>query len=83
MLGSTQSQPQWLSCQTDAVGAFPDLANILYISRYFDGGIKSELKQMVENIRESFANIVEANDWMDSETKSKALIKLLHSKYFL
>lgn len=35
-----------------------------------------EIREMTENIRESFSQIIQETDWLDAETKENALVKL-------
>ncbi|VDK42067.1 unnamed protein product [Anisakis simplex] len=76
MYGLTEFQPLWLSCQSDIISIFPDLANILYIKRFFNQDVKSDMEIMVKNIREALAAIIIENDWMDKQTKATALNKV-------
>jgi putative endopeptidase len=53
----------------EAVGA-------LYVDRYFPASSKEQVKQLVENLRASYAQRIEALPWMTPATKKVALEKL-------
>jgi putative endopeptidase len=53
----------------EAVGA-------LYVERYFPASSKEQVRQLVENLRASYAQRIEALPWMTPATKKVALEKL-------
>lgn len=48
----------------------------IYVKRYFPPSSKDKVKEMVETIIESFKERLSNVDWMEKETKKKALVKL-------
>ncbi|CAF4791124.1 unnamed protein product, partial [Rotaria magnacalcarata] len=41
----------------------------LYIKKYFDENARNESLEMIENIRNSFINILDKSTWMDNTSK--------------
>jgi len=48
----------------------------IYVSKYFSEESKTNLKFVIHNELDIMKNSLETNDWLTSETKKKALIKL-------
>ena len=53
-----------------------DALGKLYVEKYFPASAKAEIKGMVDNIKDAFANRIEAVDWMAPETKAEAKKKV-------
>ncbi len=49
-----------------------DALGKLYAEKYFPASAKTEIKGMVDNIKDAFAKRIEALDWMAPETKAEA-----------
>ncbi len=49
-----------------------DALGKLYADKYFPASAKTEIKGMVDNIKNAFAKRIEALDWMAPETKAEA-----------
>lgn len=69
--------------KTDARLAFDDVESFLewefgkiYVEKYFDEKAKQDVKTMVATIIDQYKEIINAQDWMSSETKQKAVLKL-------
>uniref|UniRef100_A0A0N5AJI4 Peptidase M13 C-terminal domain-containing protein n=1 Tax=Syphacia muris TaxID=451379 RepID=A0A0N5AJI4_9BILA len=75
-LGIKAQQPQWIFCQETTLLMFPEMANYFYINEYFSNENYNQLKQMIENIRQSFKKLIYESLWLDEATKSKSLLKL-------
>lgn len=46
-----------------------------YVHRYFSSQAKIESSNLIEDLRESFKNLLSQNEWMDEETKPVAIEK--------
>ncbi|KAG0716006.1 Neprilysin-11 [Chionoecetes opilio] len=46
-----------------------------YVKDYFPQQAKDEANEMVEDLRSAFKSLLEVNEWMDEETKPKAIEK--------
>ncbi|KAF5299934.1 hypothetical protein FQA39_LY11307 [Lamprigera yunnana] len=51
--------------------------NSLYIKKYFDVNTKSEIQELVLNIRDELMGILKTVDWLDDSTRATALDKLI------
>jgi len=73
-------QPQQLSRDKRALGAvneyLGDAMGKAYVDKYFPASAKSEVQQMVANIKAAFAAKVKALAWMAPSTKAEALKKV-------
>lgn len=76
LLGQRELRPLWMSCQNEVSMLLPEVINRMYISEYFDDESKAILERMIDNIKESFAVLVEESTWMDSYVKVRALRKV-------
>jgi predicted metalloendopeptidase len=73
-------QPQQLSRDKRAIAAInTDLGEALgkvYAAKYFPASAKTQVQEMVDNIKKAFAAKVKALDWMTPSTKAEALKKV-------
>ncbi|MBN2778851.1 MAG: M13 family metallopeptidase [Bacteroidales bacterium] len=76
LTGALTQQPRWRrvvsktnSCMGEAVGQ-------IFVKEYFPPEAKERMINLVENLREAFADRIMQLDWMTDETKQKALEKL-------
>ena len=74
--GQKQISPRWerMSVLTD--NTLGDLLGQLYVEKYFKPEAKQRMMELVSNLQEAFEERIKNLDWMSSETKQKALIKL-------
>lgn len=47
----------------------------LYVQRYFDNNVRSRVIEMVDDIQAAFIKMLHDVEWMDNETKQKAIRK--------
>ena len=47
-----------------------------YVNKYFDESTKTNVEDMIKNIRNNYKNRIEKLDWMSDETKENAIKKL-------
>ncbi|KPM13729.1 M13 family metallopeptidase [Citromicrobium sp. WPS32] len=60
-----------------AVNAYMgDALGKLYVEKYFPASAKAEIQGMVDNIKDAFADRIEAVEWMAPETKAEAKKKV-------
>lgn len=55
----------------------------MYVKRFFPKEAKETILEMIGNLKEAFRLNIQELDWMDDETKSKALDKLNMTKEFI
>ncbi|KAJ1346492.1 Neprilysin-11 [Parelaphostrongylus tenuis] len=75
MTGQQQQSPRWKECAQVPSAVLPLAAGAVYVQAHFNSEDKREALEMIENLRESFADLVNQNDWMDEMTKSTAILK--------
>ncbi|CAD6191703.1 unnamed protein product [Caenorhabditis auriculariae] len=65
-----------VKCVSAASDAFGDVLDQMYIEKNFPNTTRPQIRDMIENIRESFRQSINESKWMDEQTKQKALTKL-------
>uniref|UniRef100_A0A183GS20 Neprilysin n=1 Tax=Heligmosomoides polygyrus TaxID=6339 RepID=A0A183GS20_HELPZ len=75
MTGQQQRSPRWKDCAQVPSSVLPLAAGAVYVQAHFNSDDKREALQMIEKLREAFADLVTHNDWMDESTKSTAIEK--------
>ncbi|CAL4099551.1 unnamed protein product, partial [Meganyctiphanes norvegica] len=73
--GVTAPEPRWQQCSNKANNLLGFALGTKYIDGYFSQQAKDEANEMVEDIRSAFEDILDVNEWMDEETKPKAVEK--------
>ncbi|TAE15035.1 MAG: M13 family peptidase [Bacteroidetes bacterium] len=74
--GVKQMQPRWKRVQGWVDGSVGEALGQIYIERTFPKEAKARMIEMIENIREAFAERIQKYTWMSEETKQEALTKL-------
>ncbi|KAF2902340.1 hypothetical protein ILUMI_03845 [Ignelater luminosus] len=75
--GISEHTPRWREC-TELVATKLNLAaDALYVRRYFNEDAKRNAEDLVTNLRKTFIEMLKQVDWMDGNTKKKALEKAL------
>ncbi|KAK5983000.1 Neprilysin-1 [Trichostrongylus colubriformis] len=59
-------------CVSLAMNTFYDIAGRLYLERYFNFDSVFIVKELVEDVRAAFLEMLNKNEWMDMETKERA-----------
>jgi predicted metalloendopeptidase len=49
----------------------------LYIGKYFDDNARNQSKDIINNIRNSMIDLIQGADWMDADSKAKAVDKVI------
>ncbi|NQX94278.1 MAG: M13 family metallopeptidase [Erythrobacter sp.] len=74
--GTPEQRPRWkraISATQDALG---ELLGKSYVERYFPPASKTEMDELVANLRLAVADSINEIEWMGAETKEQALEKL-------
>ncbi len=74
--GTPDMLPLWERVARSVDAYFGEAAGHLYVSRHFPETAKLQVRDMVEQIRQAFAERIGQLDWMGQPTKAKALQKL-------
>ncbi len=74
--GTPQQRPRDQLALNAVSSALQDAVGQAYVQRYFPASARTEVQEMVENIKSAFARRVEAIDWMAPSTKEEALRKV-------
>nr|XP_045607811.1 neprilysin-1-like [Procambarus clarkii] len=73
--GVTAQEPRWKTCADETNNFMGMAVGTKYVETYFSQQAKDEASEMVEDIRSAFKDLLDINDWMDEETKPKAIEK--------
>jgi predicted metalloendopeptidase len=63
-------------CAGIVTNVMPFSVGHLYVSRNFKNKSKTDVEEMVENIRDEFKTILNNTDWMDDISKNAAIEKV-------
>jgi putative endopeptidase len=74
--GVPEQEERWKRVQAATDGALGEALGQLYVERAFSAKSKERMKVLVENLRASLKDRIEALPWMGAETKKAALGKL-------
>lgn len=73
----------WYSCVGRVLQSFPDIANRYYVKYFFDDSSRSAVRELIDNVRDAFSDLIWENTWMDAETKNAADRKVFIQTYSL
>jgi putative endopeptidase len=76
MQGAKVMQPRWKRVMQAANGALGEILGEVYVAKTFPPEAKDRAKSIVNNLIVSLKERIHNLDWMSSETKKQALIKL-------
>jgi putative endopeptidase len=74
--GKKELKPRWKRVLDVQEAALGDALGQLFVKEFFPETAKLRYSNMVESIKEAYAENINALDWMSAETKVKALDKL-------
>jgi putative endopeptidase len=74
--GVKEMRPRWKRILQVVDGSLGQPLGQLYVEKTFPPQAKARMMEMIENIREAFAERMKKYDWMSDETKTQALRKL-------
>lgn len=83
LTGQKENKPRWKRCIGNTNRALGEIVAQPFVSKYFGGESKQAAEQMVQEISKAFATEVQALDWMDEKTRTKALEKLKSMEYLI
>ncbi|KAI4898593.1 hypothetical protein NFI96_033249 [Prochilodus magdalenae] len=74
--GTTSLTPRWDKCVNYVEGTLMYATGRLFVDKHFQEDKKHMMEELIEGIRWAFIDMLEKeNDWMDAETKKKAIEK--------
>ncbi len=76
MSGITEQKPRWKRAMAVPNGILGEAVGKMYVERYFPESSKKKVSELVENLRTSLGQHIDALDWMSPETKAYAREKL-------
>lgn len=76
LLGQQAMTPRWKKCAESASDSLTDVMGRKYSESQFSPQSKDDTVKLTQNIRAAYEEIISKLDWMDDETKAKALEKL-------
>lgn len=74
--GKQADRPRWKRAVSIVDGVLGEPVGKMYVEKYFPASAKERMLTLVHNLQKALAQRIEAQEWMDKETKSKALEKL-------
>lgn len=74
--GKKEQKPRWKRVLDVQEAALGDALGQLFVKEFFPEAAKQRYSKMVDAVKESYAENINALDWMSAETKAKALDKL-------
>ncbi len=64
------------SCLQISSDLFPDLIGRLYIDKHFNNESMDDMRSLVNDLKQAFEQLLNENNWLDAETKARAISKL-------
>lgn len=74
--GVKKMKEDWIRSIEFTESLLGQLLGQLYVEKYFNHQSKIKVLEMINFIKDELQNILNNNDWMSSETKKKAILKL-------
>lgn len=74
-VGVLAPTPRSETCADETNNLMGMAVGVPYVQRYFSAQAKNESNFLVEDLRAAFKDLLEVNEWMDEETKPKAMDK--------
>lgn len=74
--GKEENQPRWKRVVDVVNGSLGEIVGKLYVEKYFPSSAKERMVKLVDNVKLSLNERIESCDWMQVETKTKAIDKL-------
>ena len=81
--GKKETTPRWKGCVGAASGSFSAAVGKMYVLEHFNQDAKKSMEEMVRDIKDEFALILDNISWMDPETKQRAHKKLRTIKDYI
>jgi endothelin-converting enzyme/putative endopeptidase len=74
--GVEQQRERWKRGVQEINGGLGEAVGQIYVDRHFPPGHKAQMDALVANLVAAMRERLEQNEWMDEETRAKALVKL-------
>jgi len=81
--GTKTQTPRWRTCTATASGSFSSPIGNMYVTKHFNERAKHSMEEMVKDIRAEFKGILTEIDWMDDDTRTRAMEKLRTMKEYI
>lgn len=76
LTGVKEQQPRWKRCTALVDQTLGDALGEAFVRKHFPPAAKTQMNDLVENLRATLREQLEASPWMDAETKKNAIEKL-------
>ena len=76
LYGQEVQQPRWRRILNATDGCLGEAIGQLYVEKHFPAAYKERMEALVANLKVALGERIKALDWMNEETKAKALNKL-------
>jgi len=76
LTGTTEQKPRWKRVVGVVDGQVGEALGQLYVAEYFPPEAKARVAKLIEDLRASLHDRIDALEWMDAPTKAKAQAKL-------
>ena len=76
LFGARAQRPRQLRAVDATSGALGDMVGKMYVDKFFGAQAKSEIEDLVRNIKTAFRARIDRLDWMTPETKANAKAKV-------
>ncbi len=74
--GVKEKLPRWQTCANAVDRSMGDALGQLFVQKYFPPEAKRRMSKLVENLRTTLREQLDAADWLAPETRKNALLKL-------
>ena len=74
--GQEEQRPRWKRAVGSVNGTLGEVVGKVYVTEHFPPNSKTQMKDLVENLRGAFKDGIDGLDWMADETKVQAQYKL-------
>ncbi|CAD5215709.1 unnamed protein product [Bursaphelenchus xylophilus] len=75
VIGTVNRAPRWKECSSVSGIAMAYASDALYVKENFDENDLSQVKNLFEEVRSEFMELLKASDWMDNSTRTYAISK--------
>ncbi len=74
--GQKEQTPRWQRVSSLIDRDLGDLLGQLYVEKYFSAAARQRMRELVDNLQQTFGDRIRRVDWMSEDTKQKAIEKL-------
>jgi predicted metalloendopeptidase len=75
--GTTAEPTRSITCANYVNDNMGFAVSRLYIQKYFDENARNQSEDIIKNIRSSMIDLLQGADWMDADSKAKAVNKVI------